>query len=86
MTDVIVVDKHNTVVVTTDTVNTIVDTVTQPQIIYTGIMGPSGRISTMGDVDLTELVDGSVLMYSSTTNLWKSTTTLQNQNYDGGIF
>jgi hypothetical protein len=86
MTNVVVVDKHNTVVVSTEKVNTIVDTVTQPQIIYTGIMGPSGRISTMGDVDLTELVDGSVLMYSAQSSLWKSTTNLQNQTYDGGIF
>jgi hypothetical protein len=43
-------------------------------------------LSTVGDVDTAELVNGSVLVYKTTTNKWTSTTTLEAQNMEGGEF
>lgn len=40
----------------------------------------------VGDVDLTSLTDGSVLVYRTTTSKWTSTTTLDAQNMEGGEF
>ena len=40
----------------------------------------------IGDVDLTSLIDGAVLVYKTTTSKWTSTTTLDAQNMEGGEF
>lgn len=47
---------------------------------------PPNSVENMADVDLTTLLDGSVLVYKSTTNKWTSTTTLDAQNMDAGEF
>lgn len=44
------------------------------------------RVADIGDVDASTLVNGSVLVYRTTTNKWTSTTTLDAQNVDGGEF
>ena len=45
-------------------------------------------ISNIADVDITTngKIDGSVLVYRTTTNKWTSTTTLDAQNMEGGFF
>lgn len=43
-------------------------------------------ISTIGDVDTAVKVNGSILVYKTTTNKWTSTTTLDAQNMEGGEF
>lgn len=40
----------------------------------------------LGDVDLTTLNNGAVLVYREDTSKWTSTTTLDAQNMDGGHF
>jgi hypothetical protein len=43
-------------------------------------------ISDIADVDTTTKLNGSVLVYKTTTNKWTSTTTLDAQNMEGGEF
>jgi hypothetical protein len=43
-------------------------------------------ISLIGNVDTTTLVNGSVLVYKSSTQKWVSTTTLEEQNLEGGHY
>jgi hypothetical protein len=43
-------------------------------------------VSEIGDVDAVNKVDGSILVYKTTTNKWTSTTTLDAQNMEGGEF
>ena len=45
-------------------------------------------LDSVGDVDVTTYgkIDGSVLVYRTTTNKWTSTTTLDAQNMEGGEF
>jgi hypothetical protein len=44
------------------------------------------RLTDIGDVDSTSLVNGSLLVYNSLTSRWITTTTLNNQNVDAGEF
>jgi len=43
-------------------------------------------LSNVADVDTTTKLNGSVLVYRTTTNKWTSTTTLDAQNMEGGEF
>lgn len=43
-------------------------------------------ISSIADVDTTTKLNGSVLVFKTTTNKWTSTTTLDAQNMEGGEF
>jgi hypothetical protein len=43
-------------------------------------------ISSITDVDTTTKLNGSVLVFKTTTNKWTSTTTLDAQNMEGGEF
>lgn len=43
-------------------------------------------VSNIGDVDTSTRVNGSILVYKTTTNKWTSTTTLDAQNMEGGEF
>jgi hypothetical protein len=43
-------------------------------------------ISSIADVDTTTKINGSVLVFRTTTNKWTSTTTLDAQNMEGGFF
>lgn len=78
MTEVVVTDKNNTVVISAP----------QPQVIVTGIMGPAGArdISSMEDTDLSNLQDGSLLAYSSATSTWVATRLLEQQIIESGQF
>jgi hypothetical protein len=50
-----------------------------------GIPGPN-LLNTANDVDVTELSDGSVLVYKTDTGKWKSTTLLEKQTLEGGHY
>ena len=43
-------------------------------------------MSLIGNVDTTNLVNGSVLIYKASTQKWVSTTTLEEQNLEGGHY
>ena len=43
-------------------------------------------ISNIADVDATTKINGSVLVFKTTTNKWTSTTDLDAQNMEGGFF
>ena len=56
----------------------------------TGLTNPAvvESLSNVADVDVTTngRLNGSVLLYKTTTNKWTSTTTLDAQNMEGGEF
>ena len=61
------------------------------QVVAVGVQGPPGRsidntISGAGDVDVSELKDGSVLVYEIASEKWKSTTLMNKQAIDAGEF
>lgn len=78
MTQTVVVDTNQTVVVQDSQTTTIV----------TGIMGPRGTTTVQGldDIDLSNLQNGSLLVYSTADTKWKATTTLDNQTLEAGQF
>lgn len=97
MTQAIVTDTNNIVVVTdsrptaivTDTNKTVIVSDKRPTTIVTGIMGPPGKTNTLaeiGDIDTTNLQNGSTLVYDTTTLKWVSTTLLNRQQVDCGEF
>ena len=53
-----------------------------------GEQGPSGvtNISQATDVDVTNVSDGAVLVYASTSSKWTATTTLEKQAVEGGHY
>jgi hypothetical protein len=60
-----------------------------PTVTVVGIQGPAGRTTTIGnisDVDATNTVNGSVLVFKTNTNKWTSTLNLDQQVMDGGQF
>ena len=67
--------------------------ITTPQttnhVVSIGIQGPAGpqsSISDIADIDTTNLENGSLLVYTTATSKWTSTTTLDLQNMEGGEF
>lgn len=58
------------------------------EVVAVGIQGPSGpnSISMASDVNVTDVKDGSLLVYKSTTGKWTSTTILDSQNMEGGEY
>lgn len=65
-----------------------VNTAPVSQVVSVGIQGPAGisDVSSAGDVDITELDNGSILVYKTATNKWTSTTLLNQQNIEAGEF
>lgn len=59
-----------------------------PTVIVAGMMGPQGAtdISSMGDVDASQLQDGGILVYKQATQRWTATNTLDRQILEGGQF
>lgn len=78
MTETVVVNDTNTIVVDGKVTQTIV----------TGIMGPAGAatFAQMRDVDLTQLAAGSILIYNSGTSKWHATNLLDQQIVESGQF
>lgn len=61
---------------------------TLTQVVAVGIQGPSGvaTLSDAGDVDMTNLDNGSILIYKTATNKWTSSTHLESQIVEGGEY
>lgn len=61
---------------------------TATRVVSVGIQGPSGlsQLSAATDADISDLQEGSLLVYKIQTNKWTSTTTLDAQNMEGGEF
>jgi hypothetical protein len=78
MTQVVVVDEHQTVVVQTNAAKTIL----------TGMLGPRGAasFSELQDIDLSQLGSGSLLVYNNQTQKWTATTLLDQQTVESGQF
>lgn len=57
-----------------------------PQIGIQGLSASAANIGQLGDVDASNLLEGSVLVYKAVTQKWTSTTTLDAQNMEGGEF
>lgn len=78
----ITISETETLVVSNDTAVTIV----------TGMIGPKGAdglVSSLGsipDVDLANIANGSLLIYSSAANKWQATTTLSSQRLEAGQY
>lgn len=51
-----------------------------------GPVGPASTISTSPDVDVSNLVDGSILIYDDNINKWVASTDLEQQTMDGGFY
>lgn len=77
-TNVIVEKTQETVVIDNDIVT----------IISTAEQGPPGvtRISYADDVDITNLENGSVLVYSGSSEKWVATRLLENQSVESGHY
>jgi hypothetical protein len=77
-TDVIVTEKNNAVVIERK----------DPVVIISGMIGPAGVTTLQGltNVDVTNLTNGGVLVYNSTSQKWVATTTLDAQNMEGGYY
>jgi hypothetical protein len=82
MTDVIVNTVTETITVESEGLTTIITAAEQ------GPPGPSGieNISDALDVDATNKVQGSVLVYSTQNQKWVATTQLENQNVESGHY
>jgi hypothetical protein len=75
----VTVSQTETIVVDTDNSVTIV----------TGLMGPPGSVVSLAqvpDIDISNLQNGSLLVYSAAASKWQATTTLDNQTLEAGQF
>ena len=78
-----------TQIIVTDTNKTVVVADKRPTTIVTGMMGPPAKLGTLGevgDLDISNLQDGSTLIYNTNTLKWVSTTLLNRQQVDCGEF
>lgn len=50
------------------------------------VIGSTASIDSLQDVDVTNKVNGSVLVYNSSTAKWTATQDLENQNINGGSY
>jgi hypothetical protein len=88
MTDTVVVQSNDTAVVQAQTVNQVVTEEKGTTLIITGMMGPPtvNSISGAGDIDVSNLQSGSMLVYNTTTNKWIATRLLDQQTIEAGQF
>lgn len=89
MTDTVVTSSNSTSIITEQSgTNVVVEQEKQPTVIITGIMGPRGatQIADAAQFDLTDLGEGSLLVYNSTTQKWVATTLLDQQTFESGQY
>lgn len=91
MTDVVSILQTETLVAQVDATQFVVTQDDAREIIVTGLLGPKGdsgstELSGLTDIDLTNLTDGSMLVYNNNTTKWAATTTLSKQAIDCGEF
>jgi hypothetical protein len=87
-TEVVVTQSGDTSVVQEQIVNRVVTDDKPARIITSGMLPPPAvnSIAASGDVDLTNLQDGGVLVYNTATNLWTATNLLDKQIFEAGQF
>jgi hypothetical protein len=87
-TEVIVTQSGDTSVVQEQVVNRVVTDDKPARIITSGMMPPPAvnSITASGDVDITNLQDGGVLVYNTATNKWTATNLLDKQIFEAGQF
>lgn len=90
-TDVIVETQYDTIIVDDSQDTILIETpgeVTVLTVAEQGPPGPSGiqNISDAFDVDSSNKVEGSVLVYSTQNQKWVATTQLENQNVESGHY
>jgi hypothetical protein len=83
MTDTIVETSTETIVVESELTTVIITAGEQGP---TGPQGPSTNISNAPDVDITDLQDGSLLIYSAQEQKWVANTQLTNQSLESGHY
>jgi hypothetical protein len=88
MTDTVVVQSNDTAVIQPQVVNQVVTEEKGTTLIVTGIMGPPtvNSITNSGDIDVSNLQSGSMLVYNTTTNKWVATKLLDQQTIEAGQF
>jgi len=88
-TTTIVVESSSTITSTLAETNTVVQSLETPTIVVGGIMGPPGpssNLSSSGDVDITNLQDGSTLIWNATSSRWQASKLLEKQIINAGFF
>jgi len=87
-TEVIVTQSGDTSVVQEQIVNRVVTDDKPARIITSGMLPPPAvnSIAASGDVDITNLQDGGVLVYNTATNKWTATNLLDKQIFEAGQF
>jgi len=88
MTDVVVVESNNSTVVQRQEIQNVVVDDKKATVVVTGMMPPpaTSSIVNSADVDLTQLQDGGVLVYNSSTQKWTATNLLEKQILEAGQF
>ena len=69
-----------------DILATYEQTITVDTVGIQGISGTAGSLSDIADIDITNLQEGSVLVYKTATSKWTSTLNLEDQYMNGGFF
>ena len=69
-----------------DIIRVAVNSPLQPRVPSVGISTSSFTLSNLSNVDVSNLTNGSVLVYKATTEKWTSTTLLEQQDIDSGEF
>ncbi len=87
-TEVVVTQSGDTSVVQEQVVHRIVTDDKPARIITSGMLPPPAVNSIMasGDVDLTQLQDGGVLVYNTATNMWTATNLFEKQIFEAGQY
>jgi hypothetical protein len=88
MTDTVVVQSNDTAIIQPQVVNQVVTEEKGTTLIVTGMMGPPtvNSITNSGDIDISNLQSGSMLVYNTTTNRWVATKLLDQQTIEAGQF
>lgn len=88
MTDVVVTQGNNSSVLQQQQVHNVVIDDKKVTVIVTGQMPPPNlaSIATLTDIDLSQLKNGSILIYNSDTQRWTATNTLDKQVFEAGQY
>lgn len=88
MTDVIVTEANDSTVVQQQQIHSVVVDEKKATVVVTGMMPPPAvnSIIASSDVDLSTLGDGGILVYNSSTQMWKATNLLEKQIFEAGQF
>jgi hypothetical protein len=90
-TNIIVETQYDTIIVDDSQDTILVETPGEVTVLTAAEQGPPGpagiqNISDASDVDSSNKVEGSVLVYSTQNQKWVATTQLENQNVESGHY